>query len=127
MLEFGGSNPFRRPDCLDMHGDKRFAIVFICANPEGDVPRRRGQLICHGVKINCTPMTIALPQTKDEVFVVHHARRRDWRHIAREKERLRISISERLQHFMPAQEIDIDFAKPELVVQTQTGLQSFFR
>jgi hypothetical protein len=109
-----------------MHGNKRLAIIFVRANPEGDVPWNRRQLICRAVKINCAAMTIALPQTKDEMLLVHDSRRRDWRHITRQKNRLPISISERLQHFMPVQEIDVDFVEPKLVIQMEAALLRLF-
>src|SRR5947209_6491413 len=71
-------------------------------------------------------MVITLAETKDEMFFVHDARRRDGLDFARKEKRLRISISERLQHFVPAQKFDIDLSERELMIQSQAGLQCFF-
>ena len=83
-------------------------FVFIGADAECNVPRRYRQLICHAVKINGAAMTIPLAQTKDQMFFIRYARRRHRLHRAREEKRLRISVSKRLQHFVPAQKLDID-------------------
>src|SRR5207244_10656439 len=72
-------------------------------------------------------MAITLTQTKDKMFFLYNAWRRDWLDFARKEKRLRISISKRLQHFVPAQKFDVDVSERELVIQSQAGLQSFFR
>ena len=71
-------------------------------------------------------MAITLTQTKDEVLVVHDARRRHGLDFASKEKRLWISISKRLQHFVPTQKLDIDVRKCQLVVQAQRRLQRFF-
>src|SRR5437879_9890725 len=71
-------------------------------------------------------MAVTLLQTKDQMLFVHHARRCDWLDFTREEKRLRISISKRLQQFVPAQKFDIDVSERELMIQLQAGLQSFF-
>src|SRR5882724_1113911 len=70
-------------------------------------------------------MPITLTQTKDEMFFVYDTRRRDWLNFTRKKQRLRISISKRLQHFVPAQKIDVDVGERQLIVQSQARLQRF--
>src|SRR2546423_826101 len=71
-------------------------------------------------------MAVTLLQTKDQMLFVHHARRCDWLDFTRKEKRLRISISKRLQQFVPAQKFDIDVSERELMIQLQAGLQSFF-
>src|SRR6266481_2616932 len=72
-------------------------------------------------------MAITLTQTKDKMFFLYDAWRRDWLDLARKEKWLRISISKRLQHFVPAQKFDVDVSERELVIQSQAGLQSFLR
>src|SRR5206468_13036874 len=71
-------------------------------------------------------MAITLTQTKDEVLVVHDARRRHGLDFASKEKRLWISISKRLQHFVPTQKLDVDVRKCQLVVQAQRRLQRYF-
>src|SRR5213080_3271181 len=101
--------------------------MLIRTNSECDVPWWRRQLICHPVKINGTAMAIPLTQTKDKMFFLYDAWRRDWLDFARKEKWLRIFISKRLQHFVPVQKFDVDVSERELVIQSQAGLQSFFR
>ena len=56
-------------------------------------------------------------------FSFEHSRRRDRLDFARKEKRLRISISERLQHFVPAQKIDIDLGERQLMIESQARLQ----
>src|SRR5579884_1458677 len=72
-------------------------------------------------------MSIALAQTKNQMLVVDHARRRDRFHFARQEERLRIAVSKRLQHLVPAQELNVELGKRQLVVELQARLQGFLR
>ena len=44
----------------------------------------------------------------------------------RQENWLRISISERLQKFVPAEKFDIDVCERQLVIQSQRALQSLF-
>src|SRR5207247_7843065 len=70
--------------------------MLIRTNSECDVPWWRRQLICHPVKINGTAMAIPLTQTKDKMFFLYDAWRRDWLDFARKEKWLRIFISKRL-------------------------------
>src|SRR5215470_18852350 len=114
------------PHCFDLHGNQGFTLILIRANPKGDVPRRWRQWIRHAVKKNCAAMAITLAQTKDEMFIVHYPRWCDRLDFARQEKRLRISTSKGLQHFVPAQKIDIDLRERELMVQSHARLKSFF-
>src|SRR5262249_38296707 len=71
-------------------------------------------------------MAIALAQTKDEMLFIQHTGRSDWLDFTRKKQWLRIAISKRLQHFMPAQEIDVHVRERQFMVQSQAGLQGVF-
>src|SRR5207249_4101059 len=86
----------RRSHRFDVHRNQRLTSIFIRANSECHIPRRRGQLILCAVKINRAPMAIALAQTKEQVLFVHHARRRNRLNFTRKEQRLRISVSKRL-------------------------------
>src|ERR1700730_19016238 len=70
-------------------------------------------------------MVIALAKAEDQVLLIHHARRRDRLHFAREKKRLRISIAEWLQHLVPMEKIEIEFGKHEFMVKSKPRLQIF--
>src|SRR5207247_8889289 len=72
-------------------------------------------------------MPVTLTQQKDEMLVVCDSVRRDRFDGARKKNRLRISTSERLQQFVPAQKLHIDVRERQLMIEAQTALQSFFR
>src|SRR6266513_2586025 len=71
-------------------------------------------------------MAIALAQPKDEMLFVHYPGRRDRLDLARKKKRLGVSVSKRLQHFMPPQKIYVDFGERQLIVHSHAGLKSFF-
>jgi len=114
------------PHRFNVHGNQRFTLVFIRANPECDVPRRCRQLNRSAIEIHRAPMAIALSQTKDEMLFVQHTRRCDWLDFTCKKQRLGIAVSKRLQHFMPTQEIDVDVRKRQFVVQSEAGLQGVF-
>src|SRR4029453_672498 len=60
------------------------------------------------------------------MLFVHYARRCDRLDFARKKKWLGISISKRLQHFVPAQKIYIDLRERQLMVQSHASLKSFF-
>src|SRR5207247_9037202 len=74
-----------------------------------------------------TSMANHRSKTKDEVLVLHDARRRHELDLQSKKKRLWISISKRLQHFVPTQKLDIDVRKCQLLVQAQRRFQRFFR
>src|SRR4029453_15867744 len=84
------------------------------------------QRIRHAVKKNCAAMAIALTQTKDGMIFIDDPGKRDRLHPARKEKRLGISISKRLQYFMPAQKIYIDLRERQLMVQSHARLKSFF-
>ncbi len=46
---------------------------------------------------------------------------------ARKKKRGRISVAKRLEHLVPAEKIEGEIAEGHLVIETQTGLQTFIR
>src|SRR5262249_11946414 len=85
---------------FDLHGHQGFTFILIRADPKCDVPRRWRQGIRDSLKKNCASMTIALTQTKDEMFIVHYPWRCDRLDLARQENRLGIAVSERLQHFV---------------------------
>src|SRR4030095_10095139 len=60
------------------------------------------------------------------MLFVHYARRCDRLDFARKKKWLGISISKRLEHFVPAQKIYIDLPERQLMVQSHARLKSFF-
>src|SRR6266496_644735 len=60
------------------------------------------------------------------MLIVHHPRRCDRLDRPRKEKRLGISISKRLQHFMPAQKIYIDLRERQLMVQSHARLKSLF-
>src|SRR5205809_3326664 len=101
------------------------AFVFIRSNPESDVPWRRRYR--RSIKINRPLMIIALAQTQNEMFVIYHARGRNRLDFARKKKRGRISVAKRLEHLVPAEKIEGEIAEGHLVIETQTGLQTFIR
>src|SRR6266446_4236823 len=63
--------------------------------------------------------------TEEQVLVIHHARRRDRLHFAREKKRLRISVAEWLQHLVPMEKIGIEFGKRQFMVKSKPWPQIF--
>ena len=72
-------------------------------------------------------MVIALAKAEDQVLLIHHARRRDRLHFAREKKRLRISVAEWLQHLVPVEKIEIQFGEREFMVKSKPRPQIFIR
>src|SRR6266446_4009347 len=108
-----------------LHFKQGLAFVFARSNTKGNVPWRRRQSYGCSVKINCAAMVIALAKAEDQVLVLHHARRRDRLHFAREKKRLRISVAEWLQHLVPKEKIGIEFGKREFMVKSKPRLQIF--
>jgi hypothetical protein len=120
------SAAFSLPHRLDLHGNQSFAVILVGANPKCDVPRRWRQWIPHAVKKNRAAMAIALTQTKDEMLFVDYPGRRDRLDLARKEKRLGISISKRLQHFVPALELYVDLGERQFMVQLHARLKSFF-
>src|SRR5436190_11555318 len=126
MLEFGASNRFRCSHRFDVHGNQRFTFIFVRANSECHVPRRWRQLVCRAVKIKRAAMAITLTQTKDKMLVLHDSWGRDWLDFTCKKQRVRVAVSKRLQHFVPAQKLEADLGECQLVVESQTRLQRIF-
>ena len=60
------------------------------------------------------------------MFLVCDSRWPDGLDRTRKEKWLRISISERLQTFVPAEKFDIDVCERQLVIQSQRALQRFF-
>src|SRR5437763_16641861 len=61
------------------------------------------------------------------MLFIHYARGHDWLDFTCKEHRLRVSVSKWLQHFVPAQEFDVDLGECQLVVEFQTRLQRFIR
>src|SRR5207248_5094964 len=135
-----GSNPARRAvgtfplvdrssfsQRLNLQFQPGFAFVFIRSNPECDIPRRRRKRRVRGVKIDRPLMVIALAQKQNQMFVIYHTRRRNRLDFARKKKRRRISVAKRLQHLVPAEKIEVEIGEGNLVIEPQTGLQTFIR
>src|SRR5207253_7719350 len=72
-------------------------------------------------------MPIALFESELEMPFPHHPRRPRRFHRRRDKGRLRISITEWLQHFMPMQQIEVDFRQPDFSVEVQAWSEPFVR
>ena len=68
-------------------------------------------------------MIISLAQPQLQMFLAHDSRLGDGLYRARKENRLRIAVAERLQHFVPAEKIEIQLGKSDLVVDLQTRLQ----
>src|ERR1700757_4691478 len=60
------------------------------------------------------------------MLFVQHTRRCDWLDFTRKKQWLGIAVSERLQHFMPAQKKDVHVRGRQFIVQSEAGLQGVF-
>src|SRR3984893_7041285 len=118
----------RRAHRFDLHPDQSFAAgEIVSPDAKRDIPRRRWQWRSRAVEIDGPTVIIPLPDAQNKMLIVDHARRRDRMHLARQKQRLRISIAKRLQHFVPAQKIDIDVSQTELMIESQARLQIILR
>src|SRR5947209_7948489 len=72
-------------------------------------------------------MMISLAQSQLEMLFADNAGRSNRFDFSRKKHWLRISVAEGLQHFVPTEKIEIQFAKIELVIDLQSRLQIFIR
>jgi hypothetical protein len=117
-FEIGASSLFGCAQSLDPHPNQSFAVIFIRPNAECDVPGRRWKFIGRAVEVYGATMAVALAQPKYEMLFVCDSRRRDGLDRTRKEKRLRISISERLQEFVPAQKFDSDACERQLVIQS---------
>jgi hypothetical protein len=107
------------------HTQPGFAFIFIATNLKRDVPWRGRQLQIRSVKINRALMIIPLTQPQDQMLLLYLLRRRNRFYVARNKEWLRISVTEWLQHLVPAEKIEVKLGKEQLVIDAQAGLQTF--
>src|SRR5207302_7047726 len=105
----------------------RLALVLIRTNPKGNVPRLRRQCIGRAVKENGAVMITSLAQSQLKMFFADNSGRSNRFDFSRKKQRLRISVAEWLEHFVPAEKIEIQFAKIDLVINLQSRLQIFIR
>jgi hypothetical protein len=68
-------------------------------------------------------MVVPLPQAQHEMFVFQHARLDRGLHFAREEHRLRIPGTERLQSFMPLEQVPVQLRQRQLVVEVDARLE----
>src|SRR5229473_3943894 len=61
------------------------------------------------------------------MFLAHHARRSDRFNSPRKKKGLRIPIAKRLQHFVPAEKIEVQLREIDLVIELQSRLEILIR
>src|SRR5215475_1917924 len=120
------STAFGGPHRFDLYTNKSFALILIGLDAKRDVPRRSRKRIRYAVEKNCAPMAVTLTQTKDQMLFVHYARCCDRLDFAREEKRLGVSVSKRLQLFVPAEKMDIDVGEGEFMVQSHARSKSFF-
>src|SRR5450432_186932 len=99
------------------------AFVFARFDAIGHVPWRRWEFQRRGVEINRPLTVIVLPQPKEQMFVLKFSRRSHALDISRTKKRLRIAISKRLEQFVPAQQIKINFCEAQLVINSKARPQ----
>ena len=105
-MGFGASNPFRLPHRFHPNFQTGFAFVLIRSNAKSNVPRLRRQRIERGAEENCAALIFLLPQNQCQMVFADNSRRDCRFDPAREKNRLRIAIAKRLEHFVPAEKIE---------------------
>src|SRR5207249_10338774 len=119
-LELGPLKALRCAHRLNTHGDQSLTLILIHPNSKCHVPWGRRKFCRRAIKINRATVSVTLTQPKDEMFFVCDSRRRDRFDGARKKNRLRISTSEWLQQFVPAQKLHIDVRERQLMIEPQT-------
>src|SRR5439155_22929007 len=113
--------------CSQPHLQPLVTSLFVRPDPKGHVPRVLRQRVASCSEKDRPLMTIALPQTQLQMSFAYDARRGDRFNCARKKKRLRIPIAERLQHFVPANKIEVQLRETDLVIEPQLRLQIFIR
>src|SRR6266705_1556514 len=61
------------------------------------------------------------------MFLAHHAPRSDRFNSPRKKKGLRIPIAKRLQHFVPAEKVEVQRRESDLVIELQSRLEILIR
>src|SRR5436190_18719711 len=93
--------------CFHSHFQTLFALVFVGANPKRDVPGRRRQRMVRRAEENRAMMIVLLPKPQLQMFLANDARFHDRFNRPREKDRLWVTVAERLEHFVPAEKIEV--------------------
>ena len=72
-------------------------------------------------------MVIALPQAQPQMLFLDYPGRPDHFDLTREKQWRRVSVTERLKHFVTLEKIDSEVRERQLVIEAQRGLQLLIR